>query len=125
MDNQIDHSLKYIESLKSGKTGHVTIGVVSTAKYYAPWIIANAKASLPNIEIDLIVGNRNEIISALDNRMIDMGIMGRPPRIPPVQATALGDHPHVMIAAKESKIHKRVNFKRKISLLELKDAPLD
>lgn len=125
LDNQIEHSLKYIESLKSGKTGHVTIGVVSTAQYYAPWIIANARDSLPNIEIDLIVGNRNEIISALDNRMIDMAIMGRPPRVPPVQATALGDHPHIMIAATESQIYKKINNKRKISSIELKNALLD
>lgn len=122
LDNQITHSLKYIESLKSGKTGHVTIGVVSTAEYYAPWIIANAQETLPGIEIDLIVGNRDKIVSALDDGIVDMAIMGRPPRVPPVQSTTLGEHPHIMIASKENKLINLLKEKAKISNTTLKNA---
>ena len=34
----------------------------------------------------------------------NMAIMGRPPRVPPVQSATLGEHPHIMIASKENKL---------------------
>lgn len=88
-----------VRALRSGKTGVVVLGVVSTAKYFAPMILKRLQDSLPEIEVILKVGNRDFVIEALSDRSIELAVMGRPPRAPAVTATPLGDHPHVLIAA--------------------------
>lgn len=88
-----------IDGLKKGLAGTVILGVVSTAKYVAPAIVANLKKDFPEIEVILQVGNRGDIIAALDAGQIDIAIMGRPPRRPEVVAYGIGDHPHVLIAS--------------------------
>ena len=95
----LENCSKSIDSINSGKSGLVTLGVVSTGKYFAPALVALAKKQLPDIRINLVIGNRQRIVSALDNQSIDLAIMGRPPRYPAVDSVALGEHPHILIAA--------------------------
>ncbi|WP_366926540.1 LysR family transcriptional regulator [Hyphomicrobium sp.] len=87
-----------IQALKGLKGGRVTIGVVSTAKYFAPRLIHSFIAQNPNIELKLVVGNREETISALRSYEIDIAIMGRPPDDIVVSKSAFGPHPYVVIA---------------------------
>ncbi|APZ53818.1 LysR family regulator CbbR [Salipiger abyssi] len=91
-------ALRRIDALQTGLAGTVVLGVVSTGKYFAPGIVARLRKSCPEIEVLLQVGNRDTIISALQDGALDLAIMGRPPRDPPLQAISLGDHPHVLIA---------------------------
>lgn len=99
----IEHSLvrcgEKIAALREGKAGQVAIGVVSTGKYFAPGLLKQAQMIMPGIEFSLHIGNRDQIRQALQDETIDLAIMGRPPRAPPVEATALGDHPYVLIAS--------------------------
>lgn len=97
IDNLFDLTIKGVEQIIKGKAGVVPLGVVSTAKYFAPHLVAAIHKALPDIEIDLFVGNRGEIIHALANRRVDLAIMGRPPRIPAVETDMLGEHPHLLI----------------------------
>jgi len=87
-----------VKAINNGKSGRVSLGVISTGKYFAPRLVALAKKSLPDIQIDLMIGNRQRMIAALDDHSIDLGIMGRPPRFPLVEAIALGPNPHILIA---------------------------
>ena len=98
IESALDNCAKSIDSINSGKSGLVTLGVVSTGKYFAPSLVALAKKQLPDIRVDLIIGNRRHIVSALEDQSIDLAIMGRPPRYPAVESVALGDHPHILIA---------------------------
>ncbi len=100
IENSLSSCYNNINALKTGKVGHLTLGVVSTAKYFAPRIVVAAKTGLPDVEISLFVGNRAEIIGALNDKKIDLAIMGRPPRNPPVEAELLGDNPHILVAPK-------------------------
>ena len=100
IENSLTNCYKNINAHKSGKVGHLFLGVVSTAKYFAPRIMVAAKKGLPEIEINLFLGNRSEIIGALSDKKIDLAIMGRPPRHPPVEAELLGPNPHVLVAPK-------------------------
>lgn len=86
------------KALNEGKLGFISLGVVSTGKYYAPQLVVLAKKLIPDIQIELLIGNRRKIISSLEDGSIDLAIMGRPPRQPIVSSIALGDHPHVLIA---------------------------
>ncbi|MBN8185611.1 LysR family transcriptional regulator [Salipiger thiooxidans] len=91
-------ALRRIDALQKGLAGTVVLGVVSTGKYFAPGIVARLRKSCPEIEILLQIGNRDSIIGALQDGALDLAIMGRPPRVPALEAISLGDHPHVLIA---------------------------
>ena len=87
-----------IEGIDSGARGTVTVGVVSTAKYFAPKAIAEFARQNPDVDVQLIVGNRREIIEAIDDYKVDCAIMGRPPDEQGINRTIIGDHPHIVIA---------------------------
>jgi len=91
-------TINRIEALRKGLSGHVVLGVVSTGKYFAPALVAAMRQAFAGAEVTLRVGNRDQIISALQESAVDLAIMGRPPRDPPVQALAIGAHPHVLVA---------------------------
>ena len=97
IDAQINRSFNTVELLKLGKSGYVKLGAVSTAQYFCPWIIAKVNKHLPDITVDLVIGNRNEIIRSLEDGKVDLAITGRPPRQPLVHAEILGDNPHILI----------------------------
>jgi LysR family transcriptional regulator, low CO2-responsive transcriptional regulator len=83
----------------AGRTaGRVSIGAVSTAKYFVPFAIAGFSRNYPNIDVTLSIGNRQEIGMALRGYDLDIAIMGRPPVDIPMNVHLIGDHPHVIIA---------------------------
>ncbi len=88
-----------LEALRTGHSGNVVLGVVSTAKYFAPKIIAMLREEMPQMNVTLKVGNRADTIRALVQGEYELCIMGRPPRDPDTKSEALADHPHVIIAA--------------------------
>ena len=79
--------------------GRVSIGAVSTAKYFVPFAIAAFSKRHPKIDVALEVGNREEIRRALRDYDLDIAIMGQPPPDVPVEKRLLGEHPHVIVAA--------------------------
>jgi DNA-binding transcriptional LysR family regulator len=110
----IDVASQRLASLRAGLEGRVTLGVVSTGKYFAPYLVARLHRALPGIEIELKVGNRGETIAALAEGRLDLAIMGRPPREPVVEAVPLGPHPHVIVAAPDRPLAalERVEWKQ-------------
>jgi DNA-binding transcriptional LysR family regulator len=65
--------------LRGVRRGRVRLGVVSTAKYFAPRLLALFLKAHPGVDLKLNVYNREHIIEQLQNYSIDLGIMGRPP----------------------------------------------
>ncbi|MEH2474631.1 molybdate transport repressor ModE-like protein [Nitrobacteraceae bacterium AZCC 2161] len=85
--------------MMAGKTGgRISIGAVSTAKYFVPFAISGFSRLHPEIEIKLTIGNRQEIGAALRGYDLDIAIMGRPPVDIEMDVHLIGDHPHVIIA---------------------------
>jgi DNA-binding transcriptional LysR family regulator len=79
--------------------GHVSIGAVSTAKYFVPFAIAAFSSRFPKIDVTLTIGNRETIRDALRGYDLDIAIMGRPPAGVDVEMRLLGKHPHIIVAA--------------------------
>ncbi len=96
-----------IENLKGLEGGKVAVGVISTAKYFAPMAIAAFAKDHPGIDISLKVGNRQETIRSLEGYEFDLAIMGRPPSDFAIDSTPIGDHPHVIIAPPEHPLTER------------------
>ncbi len=86
-----------IAALSRGLQGHVTLSVVSTAKYFAPRLVRMLRDSCPEIGVTLREGNRQAVIADLVQGLADLAVMGRPPRMPVVVAEPLGPHPHGIV----------------------------
>lgn len=93
--HQLDGEMK---AIAAGGKGALVLGVVSTAKYFAPRMIASFRKRHPGVAVDLVVGNRAVIIDALKRNTVDIALMGRPPRDVAVRASVFGDHPLVIVA---------------------------
>lgn len=87
-----------IDAIKGVRAGSLKLGVVSTAKYFAPSLMASFMKEHPDIDMRLVVGNRAETIASLRSHDVDIALMGRPPKDIPVRAMAFGDHPLVIVA---------------------------
>jgi DNA-binding transcriptional LysR family regulator len=85
-------------ALRDGAAGSLTLGVVSTGKYFAPRLVAAFQRARPQIRVKLVIGNRSDIIAGLERLDFDLLIMGRPPNHVEVVREMLGDHPHILIA---------------------------
>jgi LysR family transcriptional regulator, low CO2-responsive transcriptional regulator len=87
-----------LASLRGLESGRVAIGVVSTAKYFAPQVLGAFARAHPAVEIRLEVGNRAAILGALEANTLDLALTGWPPNQLAVQKAAIGEHPHIIIA---------------------------
>lgn len=93
-----------LTAILGGEGGRVPVGVVSTAKYFAPRAFAAFVRRHPLVEIDLFIGNRAEIVTELQNFARDIVIMGRPPDDLDLVRSPIGPHPHVVIAAPDHRL---------------------
>jgi DNA-binding transcriptional LysR family regulator len=96
-----------LTSLKGLKGGRVTVGLVSTAMYVMPHILARFRALHPDVTIRLVDGNRREIVSSLTKGDIDLALMGRPPEGLDIEAQAFAPNPTVIIAAPSHRLAGR------------------
>lgn len=87
-----------LSALKAGKTGSVGVGIVSTAKYFAPKMLAAFQNAYPEVDLHLLIGNREEVLTALNASVVDIAIMARTPTNAPISYQYLGEHPYGMIA---------------------------
>ena len=80
------------------EVGTLTIGMVSTAKYFLPHLLAQFRREHEGIEIRLAVGNREQLVKMLQANEVDIAIMGRPPKELATRAEPFAAHPHVFVA---------------------------
>lgn len=97
IEDNLSQAAANLLAIQRGQSGRVTLGVVSTGKYFAPRLVKMLQDAHPEIEVALRVGNRSSIIEGVERGTFDLAIMGRPPRHPPVIAEPIGEHPHGLI----------------------------
>ncbi|WP_051340738.1 LysR family transcriptional regulator [Azospirillum halopraeferens] len=88
-----------MQALKGVSSGHVTLGLVSTATYIVPHLMGRFQADHPAVTITLQDGNRRRILEALTGGEVDLAVMGAPPDGAEVDAAPFAPHPTVLIAA--------------------------
>ncbi|MGC9269147.1 LysR substrate-binding domain-containing protein [Acidiphilium sp.] len=93
-----------LSAMAGAERGEVRVGIISTAKYYAPRALAAFAREHPGIDLRLLVGNRDDIIDGLAHHVVDLAIMGRPPTDMKVIADEIGDHPHVVVAPPDHRL---------------------
>jgi DNA-binding transcriptional LysR family regulator len=85
--------------LRGVQAGRITIGMVSTAKYFLPRVLARFREEHPGVEMRLSVGNREQLVRWLRDAEVDLAVMGRPPREIETRAEAFAAHPHGIVAS--------------------------
>jgi DNA-binding transcriptional LysR family regulator len=90
-----------IARLKGVQTGRLTIGVLSTAKYFVPRLLAGFLREHPGLDLKLEVGNRQALSDLLARNEVDLAVMGTPPRELDLRVEPFAAHPLGVIAAPE------------------------
>ncbi len=99
IEDEIDGCAQAIDLIRLGKVGSVSLGAVSTAKYFSPKLLAAFWHTHPDVDVKLRIGNRQETVAAIADHDVDIAIMGRPPSALELESRVLGPHPHVVIAS--------------------------
>ena len=79
--------------------GRLVIGMVSTAEYFLPRLLAQFRADHPDVLVSLQVGGRERLVGLMQRNEVDLAVMGRPPKGWPSRAEPFAKHPHVLVTA--------------------------
>lgn len=85
-------------TLRGLRGGTLAIAVLSTAKYFAPRLLAEFRRRHPEINLRLAVNNREAVLRALSENRTDLAIMGQPPEGLALEARVFAPHPLAIIA---------------------------
>jgi len=84
------------------QVGPLDVGMVSTAKYFLPRLLASFRHEHPGIEVRLeVADNREQVVTLMQQGDIELAIMGRPPQGWPTRAEPFAMHPHVLVCAND------------------------
>ncbi len=101
-----------IEAISVGDGGRLSVGATSTAKYFAPRLIAAFIGVRPKIDLRFQIGNRDATIESLRNESVEIVLSGRPPRDLAVERHPIGPHPYVLIAPPEHRLARAKGLAR-------------
>ncbi|HET7753363.1 MAG TPA: LysR substrate-binding domain-containing protein [Anaeromyxobacteraceae bacterium] len=104
-------------ALRGLRSGHISVAVVSTAKYFAPKLIAMFSREHPEIEMKLSVSNREIVVQLLESNSVDLAIMGQSPKEVGTVASPFAAHPLVVVAPPDHPLAR----KRRVPLAALAD----
>ncbi|HSN20027.1 MAG TPA: LysR family transcriptional regulator [Usitatibacter sp.] len=102
---------------KGVRSGRVRLGVVSTAKYFVPKLLARFLKIHPGVDFRMTIHNREEILSELRANTVDFAIMGRPPEGIDCLAKPFAPNPLGIVAAPGHPLARR----RRIAPAQLAD----
>ncbi|RTL31137.1 MAG: LysR family transcriptional regulator [Burkholderiales bacterium] len=87
-----------ISRFKQVETGVLTIGIISTAGYFLPQLLARFKAEHEGVDVRLdVTRDLTKLIDKLHSNEIDMAVMGRPPKEYALRSEPFATHPMVFI----------------------------
>ncbi len=99
-----------MERLRGTQMKTLNIGLVSTAKYFLPHLIAEFKKDFPNLKIKMEARNRQQLVELLRDGEIDIAIMGQPPKEMDTRVEAFAKHPHAFIANAQHALAGKLNI---------------
>jgi DNA-binding transcriptional LysR family regulator len=85
-------------ALKGVRRGHLHLSVPTTANYFATRLLSAFTREYSGVTFSLEVLDRNTLVERLVGNDTDMALMGKPPDVPELHATAFMENPLVVIA---------------------------
>jgi len=95
-----------VAALSGTGGGRIRLGLVSTAKYIVPHLIARFRDIHPGVTVQLSEGNRARTFAQLISGATDLAIMGQPPE-GDLLAVRFASHPTVLVAPARHKLLAR------------------
>ena len=103
------HAKKLLADLKEAENamarfkrlehGRLTIGIVSTAKYFVPQLLARFHREHRGVDVRLqVAGNREQLVALMETGDVDLSVMGRPPKEIATRSESFAAHPLVIVA---------------------------
>lgn len=86
-----------LQALLGAEVGQLSVGLVSTAKYFMPRLLAKFSQEHPGIEVQFSVGNRESLLQKLQDNAIDLAVMGRIPTEIDAHAEPMAGPPYILI----------------------------
>ena len=99
-----------LQGLLGAETGQLSVGLVSTAKYFMPKLLAKFAQDNPGVDIQFTVGNREALLQKLQDNAIDLAVMGRIPGEIDAHAEPMASHPYVLIAPADHPLRAAQRF---------------
>lgn len=99
INNDMVDFAETISEMRGFDHGVISVGVVSTARYFAPNVLSDFIKQHPEVNLQLQVGNRESTLAKLENMEIDIAITGFPPDHFDVVKEYIGRHPQIIIAS--------------------------
>lgn len=91
-----EHAMARLQRLEQGR---LTLGMVSTAKYFVPQLLGRFRDEHPGVELKLqVAGNREQLLQWLQAGEVELTVMGRPPKEIATRGEAFAAHPMVFVA---------------------------
>ena len=109
-----------VNELRGVAGGTVQLSVVSTAQYFVPEVIHDFLSEYPQVNVVMEVGNRETLLSRIQENKDDFYILGQPPEGLRVESHLLLNNPLVVVAHRD---HPLAQKKRRIRLEDLAEQP--
>jgi len=97
-----------LDNFKGVKTGILRLGVVSTAKYFLPILLGQFCKRYPLIDVELNVGNRQQIIKRFNQNKDDYYVFSKCPESDNIIAEPFLDNPLVVVAPANHELTKKM-----------------
>lgn len=97
-----------LDDLKGAKSGVLKLAVVSTAKYFLPILLGQFCKKYPLIDVELNIGNREQIISRFNQNKDDYYIFSQRPNSENLISEYFLDNPLVVVAPANHELTKKM-----------------
>ena len=105
---QLDHVDMKVADLKGLKQGHLSVAVITTAKYFAPEVVGRFSQRFPEIDVSIEINNKNRVLERLRNNQDDLYILGHnPPADLGIQAQAFSPNHLYVMAGRDHPLAKK------------------
>jgi DNA-binding transcriptional LysR family regulator len=95
----LQHADDVLARLQDQPARSVVVGMVSNAKYFLPRLLARFHETDSQVELQLSMGNREQLLERLRAGQVDLAIMGMPPRDLVARSEAFAIQPLGIVAS--------------------------
>lgn len=114
---ELQDAQQSLQALQGLAGGSITVGLVSSAEYFAPKLLAKFRRRHPAVDVRFVVGNRETLVQLLRENQTDLAVMGRPPGEVETIWEPLAENPNVLVGP----VTHRLAGKRAFDIPELRE----
>lgn len=108
---EVDRLQTNLSELNGLTKGTLKLAVVTSAKYFIPHLLGPFCEKYPGIEVQLKVGNREQVIQRLEEAEDDFYVFSHVPDLPQISSKEFLPNPLIAISAPEHPLAKKKNIK--------------